>query len=81
MMPQPLAFLLGVTLLLTACAATPLQPLPATHPASPQAAEAPVHRSSENLQEDVLVRTTRQLLNGNGQSQPQGMSDMPGMNQ
>lgn len=80
MMPQPAAFLLGVTLSLTACATTPLQPLPSTHPASPQAAEAPVHRASENLQEDVLVRTTKQLLNGNGQSQSRGMSEMPGMN-
>lgn len=78
------ALALTISLLLVACAVTPLPPLPLTHPASAQAPEATVRTSSTNLKIDAATRTTQQLLSS---SQPpssdKGMSDpssMPHMN-
>jgi len=72
---------LALPLLLSACAVTPMQPLPSTHPASALAPEAPVS-SSVNLSPDEETRTTQQLLSESQAAQPQdtGMSAMPGMN-
>jgi len=78
---------LTATLLLAACAVTPLQTPPATHPASPQAAEAPARPSTGQLALDEPTQTTKTLLSDStkpepAQPQDSGMSDMgnmPGM--
>ncbi len=76
-----LRLLLGsVTLLLTACSTTPLQPLPPTHPASAQAPEAMIHHLSPSLQEDEAASTTKKLLKAGESPASSGMSDMPEMN-
>ncbi|HEY8899097.1 MAG TPA: hypothetical protein VIM61_01595 [Chthoniobacterales bacterium] len=76
-------FLLGVALALSACAVTSLPKLPPTHPASPDAAPAPV-RPRDSLSADEATCTTDELLSTGPSSTPpdsgsDNMSDMPGM--
>ncbi|HEY5891773.1 MAG TPA: hypothetical protein VIT91_00955 [Chthoniobacterales bacterium] len=73
----------GVSLLLLAGCATPsLQPLPelpSTHPASPDAPQAAIHRQSSAIAHDEATRRTAELLNGAPKTDS-SMPDMPGMN-
>ena len=54
--------LLFAALSLAACAVQPLPDLPPSHPASPDAAEAPARPSGTDLGNDDATRVTRQLL-------------------
>lgn len=74
----------GVAILLLAgCAVTPLPPVPATHPASPQAADVPF-KHADTLGSDEATNHTDQLLDSAnadaGNAPPDSMSSMPGMN-
>lgn len=75
-------FALIALLGLSACAVTPLQPPPATHPASPSAIEAPLPKNRSPLVADEATKTTDELLkdqqtdSGNMNT----MGSMPGMN-
>jgi len=69
-----LAFFLG------ACAVTPLSPLPASNPASPDAREAavPVHHNS--LAPDEATKKSKALLESAGQGSNAPSSGMSNMN-
>ena len=76
---------LGVAaLLLAGCATfTPLPPVSSTHPASPQAAEAPFSHTDSLASDEATSRTDRLLEAANadkGGAAPDSMSSMPGMN-
>ena len=87
-MNQTLCLILGsATLLLVACATTPLTPFPANHPASPEAQEAPTAPSRNRLVSDEATKKSNDLLAAAEKgtltpppAQSSNMSDMPGMN-
>ena len=87
-MNQTLCLTLGsATLLLVACATTPLTPFPANHPASPEAQEAPIASSRNRLVSDAATKRSNDLLAASESgtltpppAQSSSMSDMPGMN-
>jgi hypothetical protein len=64
--------------LLAGCATPPLQPFPTTHPASPEAAEAPPGPPSNSLAPDEATQRTGELLavETKPQSQTHTMPDM-----
>lgn len=83
----PCLILGGVTLLLAACATTPLTPFPPTHPASPEAQEAPIAPFRNSLSSDEATKKSNDLLAAAEKgtlappsAQSSDMSDMPGMN-
>ena len=86
-MNQPQCLILGsATLLLVACATTPLTPFPTNHPASPEAQEAPIAPSRNRLVSDEATKKSNDLLAAPESgtltpppAQSSGMSDMPGM--
>ena len=85
-MNQTLCLILGsATLLLVACATTPLTPFPANHPASPEAQEAPTAPSRNRLVSDEATKKSNDLLAAaekgtlTPSEQSSDMSDMPGM--
>ena len=87
-MNQTLCLILGsATLLLVACATTPLTSFPANHPASPEAQEAPIAPSRNSLVSDEATKKSNDLLAAAEKgtltpppAQSSDMSDMPGMN-
>jgi hypothetical protein len=87
-MNQPQCLILGsATLLLVACATTPLTPFPTNHPASPEAQEAPIAPSRNRLVSDEATKKSNDLLAAPESgtltpppAQSGDMSDMPGMN-
>ena len=87
-MIQTLRLIVGsVTLLLAACATTPLTPFPSTHPASPEAQEAPITPFRNSLASDEATKKSTDLLAAAEKgtltpppAQSSDMADMPGMN-
>jgi hypothetical protein len=87
-MNQNLCLILSsATLLLVACATTPLAPFPTNHPASPEAEEAPITASRNRLVSDEATKKSNDLLAASERgtltppsAQSSSMSDMPGMN-
>lgn len=81
-------FLVASALSLAGCATASLQPLPslpATHPASPDAPQAGIHRTNTGLSDDGATQKTAELLNGDKKPATEetpapAMPDMPGMN-
>ena len=62
-MNQTLCVILGsAALLLVACATAPLTPFPATHPASPEAQEAPIGPFRNSLVSDNATKKSNDLL-------------------
>jgi len=80
----PRLILGGVTLLLAACAITPLTPFPSSHPASPEAPEAAVAPLQNRLAPDEATKRSNELLIAAEKGAPTPpstqSSDMPGMN-
>ena len=77
-------FLIGVAVMfLSACATTPLQPLPSTHPASPYAPEAQRRQMQPDLSSDEASQHTKELLTSmekmSAPAPTNSMSNMPGM--
>lgn len=74
----------GVTLLLAACATTPLTPFPSSHPASPEAAEATIVPFQDRLAPDEATKRSNALLEAAEKGTPASPSnqtnDMQGMN-
>lgn len=73
-------------LFLGACATTPLPPFPSSHPASPEAQEAPRRPFQNTLTSDEATKKSDELLaaaeNGTltpAPAEPMDMSPMPGM--
>src|SRR4029077_3652744 len=84
-MNQTLCLILcSATLLLEACATTPLIPFPPSHPASPKAQEAPAAPSRNSLVSDEVTKKSNDLLagaeRGTAHTPSSDMSDMPSMN-
>lgn len=69
-----------LALLLAACAVTPLAPLPASNPASPNAREAAVPTHHNSLAADEATKKSQSLLETAGQGTNSSSGTMPGMN-